>query len=186
MLAYLFFVLSFFLFTIALSFSLERLLLSLENILCQFQLIVNRENTMLATENKLNAKILSMENFGGWLLEEIEKRGLSQSDLVRMAGISRGTLSNIISGTRGVGNESMVAIANALKISPITIFRKAGLLPDDKNSEASFDDWQHILSQLTKDEQEEIRQIVELKIERRQKAEKTERAANFKQSKVKK
>jgi len=141
---------------------------------------------MLATEYKTNAKMLSMENFGEWLIQEIDKRGWTQSDLVRLSGISRGTLSNIISGTRGVGNDSMVAIAHALKISPVTIFRKAGLLPPDTSEKVSFEDWQYIISQLTPDEQEEIRQIVELKIERRQKAEKSERAKNFKSGKVKK
>ncbi len=141
---------------------------------------------MLATENKNNAKMLSMENFGDWLVEELEKRGWSQSDLVKTAGISRGTLSNIISGTRGVGSDSLVAIAEALKISPITIFRKAGLLPSGPADEVKFEDWKYLLNKLPPAEQEEVRQIIEMKIDRRQKAEQTSRSSKFKDGKVKK
>jgi len=90
--------------------------------------------------------------------------------LVKNAGISRGTLSNIISGTRGVGIDSLLAIAQAFNISPVTIFRKAGVLPEGGEN-TSFEDWQFLLNQLPPDEQEEVRKIIEMKIERRQKAE---------------
>lgn len=120
-----------------------------------------------------------MENFGDWLIKEIENRNWSQSDLVKAAGISRGTLSNIISGTRGTGEKSLISIANALNISPITIFRKAGMLPE-VGEQSSMDDWQHVLDQLSPEEQEEIRQIAVLKIERNRKAEKSSRTKNSK------
>jgi transcriptional regulator with XRE-family HTH domain len=112
--------------------------------------------------------MLSMENFGSWLLQELEKRNWSQSDLVRASGISRGTLSNIISGNRGIGEKSLIAIADALNISPITIFRKTGLLPPGSES-VTFEDWQFILSQLSPEDEAELRQIAEIKIERRKK-----------------
>jgi transcriptional regulator with XRE-family HTH domain len=140
---------------------------------------------MISKENNKCDKMLSMENFGDWLLQELEKRDWSQSDLVKNAGISRGTLSNIISGNRGVGFDSLLAIAHAFKISPISIFRKAGILPEG-GDEASFADYNHLLSQLTTEEQEEIRQIMEMKIERRQKAEQSARSAKFKPGKVNK
>ncbi len=126
--------------------------------------------------------MLSMENFGDWLLKELENRNWSQSDLVKAAGISRGTLSNIISGTRGIGEKSLIAIANALNISPITLFRKAGLLPE-AGELVAFDDWQHLLAQLSPEEQEEMRQIAVMKIERNRKAEKSSRATNLKTKK---
>lgn len=140
---------------------------------------------MFATENTLNARMLSMENFGSWLLAELEKRDWSQSDLVKTAGISRGTLSNIISGTRGVGNESMIAIAHALKMSPVTIFRKAGLLPEG-GDDTNFEDWQYLINKLPTEEQEEVRKIIEMKIERRQKEDRSARASSFTTGKVKK
>jgi transcriptional regulator with XRE-family HTH domain len=112
--------------------------------------------------------MLSVENIGDWLLKELEKRGWSQSDLVKESGISRGTLSNIISGTRGVGPESLVAISQALNISPVTVFRKAGLLPEG-GEETAFSDWKFLLDQLPQDEQDELRQIALVKIEKRKK-----------------
>ena len=105
---------------------------------------------------------------------------MSQQSLAHKSGITPAQISRVISGQRGLGEKSLTAIAHALNISPITIFRKAGLLPADGGEHASFEDWQHLLSQLTPDEAEEIRQIAELKIERRQKAEQAERAKNFK------
>jgi hypothetical protein len=73
----------------------------------------------------------------------------------------------------------LISIAKALNISPITIFRKAGILPDVVE-QVSMDDWQHLLDQLSPEEQEEIRQIAILKIERNRKAEKSSRAKNSK------
>lgn len=66
--------------------------------------------------------MFSMDNFGAWLLEELDKRELSQSQLAKMAGLSRGTLSNIISGTRGRGQDSIERIARALKLPPEHVF----------------------------------------------------------------
>lgn len=80
--------------------------------------------------------------------------------------------------------ETLIAIANAFKMSPITIFRIAGLLPDNGSDQIKFEDWQYLLSQLTEDEQEEIRKIIEFKIERRQKAEQEARAKNLKPRKA--
>lgn len=73
--------------------------------------------------------MLSMENFGEWLLRELKKRELSQSDLSKISGLSRGTLSNLINGTRGIGPDSLLAIAKALKLPPTQVFEAAGILP---------------------------------------------------------
>lgn len=125
---------------------------------------------MNTKENNICAKMLSMENFSDWLLKEIEKKNWSQSDLVKAAGISRGTLSNILSGNRGIGEKSLTAIAHALNLSTVTVFRKAGLLPAEGYPNAlTVEDWEYLFSQLNIDEQEEIKQIAELKIERRKK-----------------
>lgn len=124
---------------------------------------------MYSTANRKYDRMFSMENFSDWLLNELEKRNWSQSDLVKKAGISRGTLSNIINGTRGVGEKSLIAIARAFSISPITVFRRAGLLPEGPENKVTFDDWLYLLEQLPVEDQEELRQIAEMKIERRKK-----------------
>lgn len=80
--------------------------------------------------------------------------------------------------------ETLVALAQAFKISPVSIFRIAGLLPPGPDDKINLEDWQYLLGQLTPDEREEMRQIFVMKIERRQKAEQTERARNFKPKKT--
>jgi transcriptional regulator with XRE-family HTH domain len=126
-----------------------------------------------------------METFSDWLVEQMRQRNMSQQDLAQKSGITPAQVSRVISGQRGLGEKSLLALAHALKISPITIFRKAGLLPEGGEN-ASFEDWQFLLDQLPANEQEEIRQIIEMKIERRQKAEQATRSAKFKPGKVKK
>lgn len=125
-------------------------------------------------------------NFSDWLLEEMNKRGWSQAELARASGLNRQSVSDYVNRRRtNPEPEALVALAQAFKISPVTIFRKAGLLPEG-GEQASFEDWQHLLNQLMPEEQDEMRQIMEMKIERRQKADKSARAENFKSGKIKK
>lgn len=72
-----------------------------------------------------------METFSSWLVSEIEKRSWTQNELARRAGISHGTVSNILNGNKGVGENSLNAIAQALGIPPAVVFRRAGLLPKE-------------------------------------------------------
>lgn len=76
-------------------------------------------------------------------MEELRQRGWSQSELSRRAGLARGTLSNIMNGERGVGENSINSIAHALGYPPETVFRAAGLLPqiqpiDDQRAELNY------------------------------------------------
>jgi transcriptional regulator with XRE-family HTH domain len=121
-------------------------------------------------------------NFGDWLKLEREKRDWSQSDLARFSGLHRQIINKTESGVSEPALKTFIALAQAFKISPITIFRIAGLLPDGDN--ASFEDWQFLLNQLPPEEQEEVRKIVEMKIERRQKEELSARSAKFKPKKA--
>lgn len=125
-----------------------------------------------------------METFSEWLQSEMGRKNMSQQTLAQKSGITPAQISRIITGQRGLGEKSLTAIAHALNISPITIFRKAGLLPPEGGETTKFEDWEYLLSQLTPDEQEEIRQFVELKIERRQKAESSERSKIYKPKKA--
>ncbi len=124
-----------------------------------------------------------METFSEWLLHEMGQRNMSQQDLAKKSGITAAQISRVISGQRGLGEKSLTAIAHALKISPITIFRIAGLLPEGGDN-AAFEDWQFLLNKLPPQEQEEVRKIVEMKIERRQKEDLSARSAQFKTKKV--
>lgn len=70
-----------------------------------------------------------MENFGDWLLAQLETRGWSQSELARRAGLGNATLSRIISGLRRAGPDAALSIAETLGEPPEKVFRLAGLLP---------------------------------------------------------
>lgn len=122
--------------------------------------------------------------FSDWLNEEIQKRDWSQSDLARASGLSRQVISYYLSDkSKSPDINALQKLAQAFKLSPITIIRKAGLLPEG-GEQSSLEDLNYLLNQLTPDEQEEIRQITEMKIERRKKAELAERAKNFKPHKT--
>ena len=79
--------------------------------------------------NDISAIMFTMENFGAWLLEQLKEKNISQSELARTANLSKGTISNLINGTKGSGQDSLIAIAHALKLPTDLVFEKAGLLP---------------------------------------------------------
>lgn len=125
--------------------------------------------------------------FSEWLMVELENRGWSRSEAARRGGISPSMFDKVINGYAKPGIKFLDGIATAFEMSPIAIYRKAGKFPDNGNGDqVKLEDWQYLLSQMTADEQEEIRQIIEMKIERRRKSEQTARAKNFKPGKVKK
>lgn len=73
--------------------------------------------------------MLSMESFSNWLLAELKSRDMSQSDLAHIAKLGSGTISNIMTGNRKVGQDTLTKIAHALKLPPDLVFEKAGILP---------------------------------------------------------
>lgn len=119
-------------------------------------------------------------DFGLWLQAERDKRGWSQSDLARISGLHRQNVYKIENGGAAPAVETYISLANALQLSPLILFRKAGLLPEAPSQQTSLQDWEYLLDQLPADEQEEIRQIALLKIEKRQRNEAAARANNYK------
>jgi transcriptional regulator with XRE-family HTH domain len=73
-------------------------------------------------------KMLSMESFSNWLLAELQSRDMSQSDLAHIAKLGSGTISNIMTGNRKVGQDTLTKIAHALKLPPDFVFEKAGII----------------------------------------------------------
>ena len=105
--------------------------------------------------------MLSMESFSGWLLRELKVRDMSQSDLARIAGLGSGTISNIVSGNRKVGQETLVKIAHALRLPDETVFRAAGLLPQVSEEDAKFKDWKYLLEKLSERDFSILRDLAE-------------------------
>jgi transcriptional regulator with XRE-family HTH domain len=120
--------------------------------------------------------------FGQWLQAEREKRDWSQSDLARLSGLHRQIINKTENGVSMPAVETYIALAKAFDLSPMYLLRKAGLLPPG-NDVSGLQDWEYLLAQLPQDEQDEVRQIALMKIEKRQKAEAAARASQFKPGK---
>ncbi len=112
---------------------------------------------------------MDIEFFSNWLIDEMQERGWSQSDLARSSGLSRQAISNYVNRKIITPDENALkAIANALKLTPETVFRAAGLLPPKPEEEVTLEEWRYVLSQLTDEDREELLNIARLKIERRE------------------
>ena len=100
--------------------------------------------------------------FSEWLLEQMENQNLTQADLAKASGLTRTAISDYINQKRtNPEPHALIALAKALHVSPLNIFRVAGLLPDDHLSENDrfLNDWREILSGLTKRDQELLKQM---------------------------
>lgn len=107
--------------------------------------------------------MFAVDKFGTWLVTELESRDISQSELARQAGISRGTLSNIISGARGRGPDTLLAIARALKIPPEQVYREAGILPARPDINETQEKIIYELQNLNDQDQQEILAFIRMK-----------------------
>ncbi|MCD4738336.1 MAG: helix-turn-helix transcriptional regulator [Anaerolineae bacterium] len=67
--------------------------------------------------------------FSEWLGKEIKSRGWSAANLSRRSGVASAQISRILNRERGIGPDSCLAIARALGVPPVEVFRRAGLLP---------------------------------------------------------
>lgn len=105
-------------------------------------------------------------SFTQWLTEQLKNKGWSQADLAKKAGISRGTVTNLLTGNRKPGPDACTAIAHALNLPPTTVFRKAGLLPEKPESNFLIDKLIHLVSKLPQEEIEDLADSAEAKLER--------------------
>ena len=107
-------------------------------------------------------------NFIEWLDEQEKRHGITDYEVAKNGGFSHSVLSRARTGIPPKW-DVCVSIADVFNISPITVFRKAGLLPPGPDDQVKYDDWKHLISQLSPDDEAELRQIAEMKINKRQK-----------------
>jgi len=129
---------------------------------------------------------MSENTLSSWIQEQLDINNWKSRDLAKRAHVSDTAISRILKNERGIGVETLVAIANAFHVSPMTVIRKAGLLPASANGEVSFEDWKYLLEKMTPEERDEVWRISKMKIELRREKEQTSRAKNFKPGKVRK
>ena len=111
----------------------------------------------------------SKHPFIQWIDDVEEELGWTDNKWATKAKISASVLSR--ARQQGVIPkwEACKALADGAKKSPITAFRRAGLLPPGPDDELSFEDWQHLLAQMTPEERDELKEIGVMKIDRRKK-----------------
>lgn len=103
--------------------------------------------------------------FVEWL-DSVEGDNMTDYELAKAGKFSHSVLSRARSGIPPKW-DVCVKIAGVLSISPITVFRKAGLLPPGPEDETNLEDWNYLLSQMTHEERDEMRQIGIMKVDRR-------------------
>ena len=70
-----------------------------------------------------------MSTFSDWLTSQLKERKMSPAELSRLIKKDQSVISRILSGERSPANETLDAIAKALKLPPTQVFEAAGILP---------------------------------------------------------
>ncbi len=112
----------------------------------------------------------------------LENLGVTQ--LAKKLGVSHPTVIDVITHGKRPSVDTCLALAKWLGQSDISVLREVGWLQPGPANETRFDDWKYLLDQMPLEEQEELRQIAQMKIERRKKAEDAKRAVNLKPRKA--
>lgn len=101
--------------------------------------------------------------FSEWLVEELDRRSWTQSELARRSGVHRQVISRYVNQGRTNPDEKiLVAIAHGLDLPAELIFRKAGLLPDEGDlSEASEEIVLYKLKELNQTQKDELIRYIE-------------------------
>jgi transcriptional regulator with XRE-family HTH domain len=95
-----------------------------------------------------------MSRLTDWLSNQMEARGWGYNELARRAGLSSGTVSNVMAERSNPGLDFCVGVAGALGESPEYVLRMAGLLPAVESSEGREERALHAFRQLSPDQQE--------------------------------
>lgn len=111
--------------------------------------------------------------FTDWLRKQLSDYGWTQADLAAKSGVSPAQIARVLSGERGLGMQSMSAIAKAMRIPPEEVFIAAGLLPQKSLNTSQKDQLLFLFDQLPEDEKVELIEYLQTKLamlEKRKKA----------------
>lgn len=111
----------------------------------------------------------SGQEFIQWLDEQEKRFEYSDYEVAKKGEFSHSALSRARTENIPPGYNICIKIADVFNVSPITVLRKAGLLPAEGDDQIRFDDWQYLLNQLPEDEREDLRLIAEAKLQKIQK-----------------
>jgi transcriptional regulator with XRE-family HTH domain len=102
-------------------------------------------------------------DFATWLETKLKEQGISQAELARRAGVTRGAINGILTGARGPGVELSKGIAKALKIPAEQVMRAAGLLDRAANIDEEIETIIHEVEKLPKADQAEVLAFIRMK-----------------------
>ena len=94
-----------------------------------------------------------MNDFANWLNEQIDKRGWSQNELARRAGVSHAQVSNVIGGYKA-GEDFCVGVARAFGLTRREVFARAGIIePEPDTSDPTNISMLYEFARLSREEQ---------------------------------
>lgn len=100
--------------------------------------------------------------FTDWLLKQLRKENWSQADLARASGLTTAAISKYVSG-RIPDKDALREIARAFKLPPETVFRAAGILPQQSEESELSKELQYFVEQLPMEIQEEVLEYVKMR-----------------------
>jgi transcriptional regulator with XRE-family HTH domain len=115
---------------------------------------------MFSRDNKME--------FSEWLVDELKQRGWTNADLANTAGISRGSVTNIISGMRSPGTDICERIARAFKIPPEVVYRRAGLLPPEPEPDEKRQELMHLFGMMSAENRDDTIDYARMKLEKQE------------------
>ena len=98
---------------------------------------------------------MSSDNFSQWLLDEIERRRMSYTEVGRLGGISHARISQVIAG-EAPGKRFCRAIARAFRIPPEEVFRRAGILEPLPPTEEELELLRYLFNNLSEEDQRRV------------------------------
>ena len=109
-----------------------------------------------------------MNDFSVWLLDELDRRGWRPTDLAREAGITDGTVSNILNGHKSPGWDACLSISKALHVPYDEVFSRAGLVSGkgEKLPEMTALDAERVIAALRKMTAEQRENVIRYILER--------------------
>lgn len=108
--------------------------------------------------------MVDREEFSEWLSRQIKEQGITQSELARSAGVSRAAIHKAINRlNKRPDPDTCIGIARALKKSPVTVFRTAGLLPPETEL-PEWEEFRVILDELSEEGRAELLAIAKVKL----------------------
>jgi transcriptional regulator with XRE-family HTH domain len=120
---------------------------------------------MYATIYKQNCKMYAMAytSFASWLEEQLKEQGISQAELARRAGVTRGAINGVLQEARGPGVELSKGIAKALRLPEQQVMRAAGLLAPAPETDEELEQIIHEAEQLNKEDHAEVLAYIRMK-----------------------